>query len=97
MVPQTDGYAIASLCCSLSILVISCLGIVTSILAIVFARKAEQRIAVSGAQGAGLAKAGKIIGWVGIGLWVGGVLFYVLFFAVAIMNSDSNTSMALLP
>lgn len=90
--PKTDGFAIASLCCSFGILVISCFGIVTSILAIIFAKKAERNIAASGGMvgGAGLAKAGKIIGWCGIGLWIALVIFYIVFVAVSISNGSSN-------
>ncbi|MFZ4514835.1 MAG: DUF4190 domain-containing protein [Acidimicrobiia bacterium] len=88
---RTDGNAIASLCCSLGFLAIGCLGIVTSILAIVFAAKAERNIAASGGTlgGAGLAKAGKIIGWIGIGLCVAGVVLYALI-AVFILSSSPN-------
>jgi len=93
--PRTDGFAIASLCCSLGFVVIQCFGIVTSILAIVFAYKAERRIRESNGMltGAGLAKAGKIVGWVGIGLWIVYVIGSVIFFVVLFSASDTSSAL----
>jgi len=96
--PRTDGMAIASLICSFGILVFSCFGIVTSILAVVFAKKAERNIANSGGQlgGEGLAKAGKIIGWIGIGLWAVGVVFLIVLVIISATTSNSNSSLGIL-
>ena len=70
---KTNGYAIASL-------VLSLLGLcgIGSILAIVFGNMAKKEIAISGEGGAGLAKAGMIIGWIGLGI-------VVAYFAVVII------------
>lgn len=67
--PKTNGKAIASLV--LGIVSLFCFGLVTGILAIVFSRIATQEIAAShGSQtGAGMAKAGFIIGIIGLVLW----------------------------
>ncbi|CAB4664639.1 unannotated protein [freshwater metagenome] len=71
--PGTNGYAIASLVLSL----VSACGI-GSILAIVFGNMAKKEIAISGEGGSGLAKAGIIIGWIGLGI-------VVAYFAVVII------------
>jgi hypothetical protein len=74
--PRTNGYAIASL-------VLGILGGygVTAILAIVFGYRARREIDESeGRQtGRGLATAGIVLGWVGIGLFIIGI---ILFFTV---------------
>ena len=41
---------------------------VGSVLAIMFARRAKKQIARTGGGGKGLATAGAVIGWIGIGL-----------------------------
>ena len=80
--PGTNGYAIASLVLSL----VSACGI-GSILAIVFGNMAKKEIAISGEGGAGLAKAGIIIGWIGLA----GVVLYVLTVIIALgASSGSN-------
>ncbi|MEI8337280.1 MAG: DUF4190 domain-containing protein [Actinomycetes bacterium] len=71
--PGTNGYAIASL-------VLSLVGLcgIGSILAIVFGNMAKKEIAISGEGGSGLAKAGVIIGWIGLGI-------VVAYFAVVVI------------
>lgn len=76
-VARTDGYAIASLVCS----VVAFFGFffVGSILGIVFGRMARARIAAQpGLGGEGLAHAGVLIGWIGLGV--------ALFFAVVLLR-----------
>jgi hypothetical protein len=73
---KTNGYAIASL-------VLSLLGLcgIGSILAIVFGNMAKKEIAISGEGGAGLAKAGIIIGWIGavfVGIYVAVVIIALI-------------------
>lgn len=60
----------------LGIVSLFCFGLVTGVLAIVFSRMATQEIETSqGTQtGAGLAKAGFIIGIIGLVLWAGYLL-----------------------
>jgi len=79
---KTNGYAIASLVLSL----VSFCGI-GSILAIVFGNMANKEIAISGEGGSGLAKAGIIIGWIGLGIVV--AYFAVVIIAV-LASSGSN-------
>lgn len=78
---KTNGYAIASL-------VLSLLGLcgIGSILAIVFGNMAKKEIAARGEGGLGLAKAGVIIGWIGLGI----VGLYFLVFLIAAASSGSN-------
>jgi hypothetical protein len=71
---RTDGYAIASIACA----VVAFFGafIVGSIAAIILGRMAQSRIAADPTlQGEELAKAGIILGWVGLAV---GVLFLML-------------------
>ncbi len=79
---KTNGYAIASL-------VLSLVGLcgIGSILAIVFGNMAKKEIAARGEGGLGLAKAGIIIGWIGLA----GVVLYVLVVIIALgASSGSN-------
>ncbi len=79
---KTNGYAIASL-------VLSLVGLcgIGSILAIVFGNMAKKEIAARGEGGLGLAKAGIIIGWIGLA----GVVLYVLVVIIALgARSGSN-------
>lgn len=80
--PKTNGFAIASLICSL----VSC-GI-GSILAIVFGVMAKRQIEESNGTetGEGFATAGIIIGIIGLVLAVA----YVIFIIVAVASTDSN-------
>jgi amino acid transporter len=77
----TNGFAIASFVLSFFF----CLYGIGAILAVVFGHIARSQIRRTGQQGAGLALAGLIIGYVGIGLWV---LFIVLAIAA---GDDTNT------
>ena len=78
---KTNGYAIASLV--LSLLGLCGLG---SILAIVFGNMAKKEIAISGEGGAGLAKAGVIIGWIGAGI----VGIYVAVVIIALISASGS-------
>ena len=71
--PGTNGMAIASL-----VLGILWLWWVGSILALVFGYVARGQIRQSGQQGAGLALAGIILGWIGVGFLVPVVLLVVV-------------------
>jgi len=79
--PGTNGYAIASLVLSL----VSACGI-GSILAIVFGNMAKKEIAISGEGGSGLAKAGVIIGWIGLGI----VGIYVAVVIIALISASGS-------
>jgi hypothetical protein len=95
--PPTDGQAIAALI--LGILgVIGVCPLVGSIIALVLGRAAEKRIEASGGTigGEGLAKAGWILGIVGIALGVLFVLFFLVVLAIGaaisipFINMDIN-------
>jgi len=63
--PRTNGFAVASLVCGIGQLVAFWPA---TILAIVFGHKARRDIRRTGEQGEGLAQAGIILGYVGLGL-----------------------------
>ena len=73
---RTSGYAIASLV--LGIAGLTFFPLVPSILAVVFGGKARAEIRSGVARGDGLATAGVVLGWVGIGLCALGVLIALL-------------------
>jgi hypothetical protein len=76
---ETNGWAIASL-------VLSIIGSgIGSILAVIFGRKAIREIDASGGMqtGRGLAKAGIIIGWIGIAFTVAAILFVIVALAAS--------------
>jgi hypothetical protein len=78
---QTDGQAVASLVLGIAGLVVC--PLVCSIIAIVLGNQAKARIAIDPSiEGEGMARAGVILGWVGVGiagvfivLWVLGAIF----------------------
>jgi len=95
--PPTDGQAIAALI--LGILgVIGVCPVVGSIIALILGRSAEKRIEASGGTigGEGLAKAGWILGIIGIGLGIFFVVVFILVFAIGaaitvpLINMDIN-------
>ncbi len=63
----TNGFAVASLVLGIAVL---CTGIIGGILAVIFGNLALSRIAESAGRqrGRGLAIAGIVLGWIGIGL-----------------------------
>lgn len=83
---SVNGFAIASLV--LGIVWIYWIG---SILALVFGYMAKRQIAASNGNegGGGLATAGIVLGWIGIGL---GVLFFVLIIVVAGLGHSSGST-----
>jgi hypothetical protein len=90
--PSTNGFAIASLILSISGFVL--LGIVGSILGVVFGHIAQGQIrsAVPPEEGQGLANAGIIMGYIGIGLNVLVLLFALFFFILVPIIAVSNGS-----
>lgn len=75
----TNGNAIASLVLGIAGFVVC--PLVCSILAIVFGNKAKQELAIEpGQEGEGMANAGVVLGWIGIGF---AVLGLIIFLAVA--------------
>jgi len=83
---RTEGFAIASLACGIGAFFI--VPVVGSILAIVFGSVARRRIAEDPRlQGAEMARAGIIIGWIGL---VVAVLSIVFLIALAFALAHSN-------
>ncbi|MEO7803654.1 MAG: DUF4190 domain-containing protein [Actinomycetota bacterium] len=82
---KTDGGAISALVLGILGIVLSWSfipPIIMSIIAIVIGRQSERRIKESGGalEGQGMAKAGWILGWIGIGIVGLFVLVWILFF-----------------
>jgi ABC-type dipeptide/oligopeptide/nickel transport system permease component len=89
--PSTNGFAIASLILSISGFVL--LGIVGSILGVIFGHVAQGQIkkAVPREEGHGLATAGIIMGYIGIGVNILILLFF-LFFVIILPIIAVNSS-----
>lgn len=82
---RTEGSATASLVLGIAGLVVC--PLVCSVLAIIFGNKAKGKIAADpNLEGEGLAKAGVILGWIGVGL---GVVTALLF--IAAISSGGGT------
>lgn len=78
---RPDAFAIASLACAVASFIV--IPIVGSILGVIFGRIALDRIAANPELGGEeMARAGVIVGWVGIAL-IGAVLVVVLMFVAA--------------
>ncbi len=59
------------------------LPVVGSIVGVVLGHMARKQIAQTGEQGAGMATAGLVIGYIGLGLFVAGVALYIGIFALS--------------
>lgn len=64
------------------------LPFVGSIVAVITGPMAEKQIRQTGEDGTQLAKIGKILGWVGLGLWVIGTIGFILFWLVVAANAS---------
>jgi hypothetical protein len=81
--PKNNGMAIASLV--LGILWICSVG---SILAVIFGYMAKKQIKETGEQGDGMATAGIVLGWIGIGF----LILYLIGLAVGFATFEFETS-----
>jgi len=89
--PTTSGLAVASLI--MGIVGWFLLPLVGNVLAILFGHMAKREIAQSGGRltGEELAMVGLILGYIGVGVWVLGILAFVLF-GVGICGCGTCTS-----
>ena len=79
---QTPGTATASLVLGIVGLVFC--PLICSVLAIIFGNQAKQEIEGNpGLGGRGLAQAGVVLGWVGVGLSILGILLWIVIVAAA--------------
>ena len=95
--PQTSTNATVALVLGICGFVVC--PLICSILAIVFANKAYAEIDRSGGRigGHGMAQAGLILGWIGVGLCVLGILFFVALIVLgAAVSNDFDTITLLL-
>jgi hypothetical protein len=76
--PQTDGLAIAALCCAIASFVVC--PVIPAIVALVLAHNSRQKIDASGGRltGEGFNTAARIIAWVHIGLAVLAIVILVI-------------------
>jgi len=79
---KTSGLAIAALVCGIGQVLI---GILAGIPAIILGHMARSRIRQTGEQGAGMALAGLILGYIGLALTI-----LVIIIAIAVAHSASN-------
>jgi hypothetical protein len=90
--PSTNGLAIASLVLGIAQIFICIIG---TVLALVFGYISRRQIDESGGTqgGRGMAVAGIILGWIGVGLSI----VYIIIIVIAVIASDDNdSSMALI-
>jgi hypothetical protein len=85
--PKANGLAIASLVCGVAQVM---LWPLVTIPAVVLGHVARHQIRRTGEQGAGLALAGLILGWVGVGFALLAVVGIVLLVAVASSSGGIN-------
>ena len=90
--PRTNGLAIASLVLGIAQIFLCIIG---GILALVFGYISRRQIDESGGTqgGRGMAIAGIILGWIGIGL---GIAYIVVIVIAVIVSDDSNSRSALI-
>jgi len=88
---STHGKAIAALVCSIASFVV-CQPF-TAIAAVILAPQAKREILAEPDryEGEGLAKAGQIIGWIALGLWIAGIVGFVAVVVIAAL-ADSTSS-----
>ncbi len=82
----TNSLAIVSLVASISNFII--LPLIGAIVGVITGTMAKNQIAQTGEEGEGLAKAGVIIGWIGIGLTVIGLGFFIFFVVIAASSTS---------
>jgi uncharacterized membrane protein len=86
--PRTNSLAIASLACGAGQLIAWPLSTVP---AVVLGHVARKQIRRTGEDGAGLALAGLVLGWVGVGVIVAAVVFITLAIVVFTRSSGAST------
>jgi hypothetical protein len=86
-VNRTEPYAIASIVCAVGNFV--GLFLIGAVLAVIFGKMAERRIDENPAlEGAGLARAGIVVGWVGVGVVMAMILLGITAFGVFTSAGD---------
>jgi len=77
--PKTNTLAIVSLIASIASFII--VPFVGSVVGVITGHMSLNQLKTSGEQGRGMALAGTIVGWVGLGLAILGIIAAILFFA----------------
>jgi hypothetical protein len=88
--PQTEGTAIAALCCAIAAF-IAC-PVIPAIVALVLAHNSQQKINASGGRltGDGLNTAARIISWIHLGLVALGIAILIIVGVTVGFDSDDN-------
>ncbi len=84
---KTNTLAIVSLIASISSFVI--LPFIGSIVGVITGHMSLNQLKTSGEQGRGMALAGTIVGWVGLGLTILGIIAAILFFSFFVATYQS--------
>jgi len=89
-VPQTEGTAIAALCCAIGAFVVC--PVIPAIVALVLAHNSQQKINASGGRltGDGLNTAARIISWIHLGLVALGIAILIIVGVTVGFDSDDN-------
>ncbi len=74
-VAKTNSLAVAALVCGIGQILF---GLLSGIPAIILGHMARKRIAQTGEQGGGMATAGLVLGYIGVGLAVIGILIIII-------------------
>ncbi|MFK4837032.1 DUF4190 domain-containing protein, partial [Microbacterium sp. ZW T2_14] len=89
--PKTNTLAIVSLIASIASFII--VPFVGSVVGVITGHMSLNQLKTSGEQGRGMALAGTIVGWVGLGLAILGIIAAILFFGffVAVYQQTGGT------
>jgi hypothetical protein len=90
--PGTPTNVLAIISLVASVLGVIAIPILGSIAGVIMGHIASKQIRATGEQGAGLAKAGLIVGYIGLGLWVLGTLAWLAFAVAVVATSGAATS-----
>jgi hypothetical protein len=72
-------------------IVITCLCLPAGITAVILGKKSKQAQAAGQANNGNLGNIGMILGWVGIGLAVAGIVFWIVMFAIGSTTTPTTT------
>ncbi|MDQ6874994.1 MAG: hypothetical protein M3042_08055, partial [Actinomycetota bacterium] len=94
--PQASGKATVVMVLGIAGIVLLCgygIGIVPAVIALALSGGAKREIEASGGRltGLGMVTAGRITGWIGVGLFLLGVILVVLGLVISATTSDSSS------
>jgi hypothetical protein len=88
--PQTEGTAIAALCCAIAAFIVC--PVIPAIVALVLAHNSQQKINASGGRltGDGLNTAARIVSWVHLGLFAVVIVIIIIVAIAGGFDTDNN-------